>query len=144
MLITSIHAPHAGCDNPRRITSLLQMLLQSTHLHAGCDGPPVLFAHHCLQLQFTHPRRGATTYICAKPKKIKKLQSTHPMRGVARAVSASIAAKMTSIHAPQAGATSLGCMIDMTILLQSTRPHGARPREGCDITSIHAPHAGCD
>ena len=150
MLITSIHAPHAGCDNPRRITSLLQMLLQSTHLHAGCDGPPVLFAHHCLQLQFTHPMRGAT----------KKIYGWPP-------------APNTSIHAPHAGCDTISerspavslhfnprtpcgvrqgevIYIYTIVLLQSTRPmRGAT----CCVnlydrqvfgTSIHAPHVGCD
>ena len=122
----SIHAPHAGCDPTRALSTQTR---RNFNPRTPCG--------------VRRQRR------CGMPAHAS-FQSTHPMRG-ATCKSFSAACRCTiSIHAPHAGC-DISKLDGLAGLLrfQSTHPmRGATHAtllqiSNCTI-SIHAPHAGCD
>ena len=98
----SIHAPLAGCDASRCLSS------SSTHISihaplAGCDPGTGRVQNAHSQFQSTHPLRGATISVIAAVNWVE-FQSTHPLRGATGAGGGLLADQSgISIHAPLAG-----------------------------------------
>ena len=144
-LVTSIHAPHAGCD---RAILLSFHFLSHFNSRAPCGGRQLLVLKCQIfsRLQSTHPIRGATVNGCIVMLSVL-LQSTHPIRGATdycthhcsevhnyfnprtpcggrhNAEGLDVPLFVTSIHAPTRGATIPGRSRCASIyILQFTHP----------------------
>ena len=144
----SIHAPHAGRDDP--CANILPPT-KSFNPRAPCgarqaDGNSprtrTLF-------QSTRPMRGATVEVRGGDQ-FPEFQSTRPMRGATRVPLRGGGFRMVSIHAPHAGRDLfIGKDFKNVIRFNPRAPYGARriasPCVKTGVTvSIHAPHAGRD
>ena len=147
--VTSIHAPHAGCDPFPSSAPCAFIKLQCTHLMRGAT-ISALRENNLLLLQFTHPMRGTT---CLTDEQGWHLTNFNPRTpcGARRDMSLLKAVHITtSIHALHAGRDETRlCELFGVFELQFTHPmRGATQLSPSwqkrDSTSIHAPHAGCD
>ena len=150
--VTSIHAPHAGCDPFPSSAPCAFIKLQFTHLMRGATISALRENNLLLLLllQFTHPMRGTT---CLTDEQGWHLTNFNPRTpcGARRDMSLLKAVHITtSIHALHAGRDETRlCELFGVFELQFTHPmRGATQLSPSwqkrDSTSIHAPHAGCD
>ena len=147
--VTSIHAPHAGCDPFPSSAPCAFIKLQFTHLMRGAT-ISALRENNLLLLQFTHPMRGTT---CLTDEQGWHLTNFNPRTpcGARRDMSLLKAVHITtSIHALHAGRDETRlCELFGVFELQFTHPmRGATQLSPSwqkrDSTSIHAPRMGCD
>ena len=146
---TSIHAPHTGCDQRASDAIEIEIKLQFTHLMRGAT-ISALRENNLLLLQFTHPMRGTT---CLTDEQGWHLTNFNPRTpcGARRDMSLLKAVHITtSIHALHAGRDETRlCELFGVFELQFTHPMRRATQlssswQKRDPTSIHAPHAGCD
>ena len=171
-LVTSIHAPHAGCD---RAILLSFHFLSHFNSRAPCGGRQLLVLKCQIfsRLQSTHPIRGATDYCTHHCSEVHNYFNPRtPCGGRHNAEGLDVPLFVTSIHAPTRGATIPGRSRCASIyILQFTHPmRGAtdkldlytlsvtlqftHPMQGGTLpafvlpkqtdTSIHAPRMGGD
>ena len=65
VILISIHAPHAGCDDMERMVSGRKSSISIHAPHAGCDPGRTVHDLHPVAFQSTHPMRGATIWALA-------------------------------------------------------------------------------
>ena len=107
MILISIHAPLAGCD----------------------DMINVLSDFHMEKFQSTHPLRGATRLCFMLFTTFYIFQSTHPLRGATKVGKRSGSGLEISIHAPLAGCDATSRFFTPATSLISIHA----PLAGCDL-----------
>ena len=144
----SIHAPHAGCDDPNRGSRWFDRNF-NPRTPCGVRRKFILFGTSLNKFQSTHPMRGATPVPFIRP--VIPCISIHaPHAGCDPDAVKAIEWANISIHAPHAGCDHCPEWLRSCASYFNPRtPCGVRPalwisEEQMIRISIHAPHAGCD